>query len=275
LSDRLACKIRGPRLSERIKQLFKGRVVDSGRRKDFQFLINLDLPFVDLEAGLAENLQGHLFGWKSGIKRVTKFPPVLTILLSRFVLPKGPGFMTKNSQRFEFPTRLDLAPHLSDDKKSSVDDETGPGAETKKGEEAKGVAGEGHESFCLHSVLVHRGDTNGGRHYAYIRLPEGGECLKYEDGTVTTVSEAEVLEDSYGPKPPGEGEGEGASTGPSEVAGCAYMLVYIRERDLALVISKLAPDDLSKHLEPSPSQHRKDLTKEPEEQNSSKKPRGR
>jgi hypothetical protein len=106
LSDRLACKIKGPRLTERIKQLFKGRVMDSGRCKDVELLINLDLPFVNLEAALDENLQGHLHRMKTGgpggqgvgcLMHVTKFPPVLTIQLSRFVLPKGPGFMTKNS----------------------------------------------------------------------------------------------------------------------------------------------------------------------------------
>jgi hypothetical protein len=81
---------------------------------------------------------------------------------------------------------------------------------------------------------------------------------------VTTVSEAEALEDSYGPKPPLEGGGASkVSSGPaSDESGCAYMLVYIRERDLPMVISELAPDDLSKHLEPAPYQHREKLTKD-------------
>jgi hypothetical protein len=158
-----------------------------------------------------------------------------------------------------------------------VDDETGAGTEINEGEEAKGVAGEGQESYCLHSVLVQRGDMWSGRNYAYIRppgLPEGSPWLKYEDGTVTTVSEAEALEDSYGAKPPGESdEASTVSSGPaSEMAGGAYMLVYIRERDLPVVMSELAPDDLSRHLEPPPYQHRKNLTKKPEEQNMSKKP---
>jgi hypothetical protein len=174
LSDRLACKIRGPRLINTIKHLFKGRVRDSGGGKDVELLIQLDLPFVDLEAGLEENLQEHLRRMKTKtcgqgdqmgecLMRVTKFPPVLTIQLSRFVVHEQSGSVTKNCHRFAFPTRVDLEPHLSDDKKSSGGDETGAGEEMKGGEEAKGVAGPGPESFCLHSVLVHRGDTSSGR----------------------------------------------------------------------------------------------------------------
>jgi hypothetical protein len=84
---------------------------------------------------------------------------------------------------------------------------------------------------------------------------------------VSKVPEAEALEDSYGPKPPGERDE--ASTVPAEAspkdASCAYMLVYIRERDRPMVMRELGFDTApQQHRESCHCQHREDPRAEPE-----------
>jgi hypothetical protein len=293
--NRVACKAWGPRVNPTLQLLFEGELtapapglnVDSSSQweKTFCYLM-LDMTSGSLEASL-----DHLFGGtrteghgKQDAEcrmRIVESPPVLTFHLKRFNSTHKPlsdrgqdhldQDLIKDSQRFEFPTLLDLSPYMSKAKRDPG--ETGDTAEDKGTEEMKGAPEEEpeEESYCLHSVLVHSGDAHVGRYYAYIRppgLPEGGDWLKYEDGTVSLVWEAEALEDSYGPKPPGEcdeastmpagGHGTGGRMDQpveqpalSKVAGCAYMLVYIRERDLPVVLRESVPEQ-SVPEDPSP-----------------------
>jgi ubiquitin carboxyl-terminal hydrolase 7 len=52
---------------------------------------------------------------------------------------------------------------------------------------------------------VHSGDVHGGHYYAYIRPssdPQSDEWFKFDDETVTRVTQHEVMDDSYGVRTP-------------------------------------------------------------------------
>jgi hypothetical protein len=263
LAGRLASVIKMPQLIGSMTRLFEGRMVkpipgslivsSTGHFEDSFLVLTLHTAGVgNLKAALDElmlleedNHQDDGGHGKPGTgrgMRVTKFPPVLVIQLKRSQDDhKKLSSCDKPSERFEFPTHLDLGPYLAHPKQPSPADEAGGSEEAKAGGTATGAAeeGPGPESFCLHSVLLHSGDAQDGHHYAYVRpawQPEGGQWFKYEDNAVGHVTEAEGLEDSYGPKPAGERDET------SEVAGGAYMLVYIRERDLPMVLRESAPE---------------------------------
>jgi hypothetical protein len=253
LSDRLACRIKSPRLYRSINRLFEGRLATSPLFLDFTSgsLSRREAPFYDirhdvtmyknLKEALEGNMQHELSTERNLYKeegqgnrgvRFTRFPSVLTIHLQLFDCDQATPSPDEND-RFEFPTRIDLGPYLAHDR------HTGRARGKAREEE-----GPGPESFCLHSVLVHTGGPPDGRCIAYVRppgLPEGGMWLKYDNDTVSEVPEAEALEDSYGLKPPGE-KGEASTVPASDESGSAYMLEYMRERDLPVIMQDLAPE---------------------------------
>jgi hypothetical protein len=53
------------------------------------------------------------------------------------------------------------------------------------------------QKYKLYSVLVHSGAPQGGHYYAYIR-PDGEQWLKFDDETVTKVTDREAIMDQFG-----------------------------------------------------------------------------
>jgi hypothetical protein len=147
----LATKVWGQRDDETLANLFLGERtffqrclnVDFSRKQQEVFgHIRFDLKFGNVKAALDELVQVHplkVFEAEGHGKqnaecgvRFTKFPPVLAIHLQRLTVDGESISFTKNSQRFEFPTRLDLGPYLVQDKHPSQPTEAG-GARRPRG----------------------------------------------------------------------------------------------------------------------------------------------
>merc|ERR1719313_3163825 len=141
--------------------------------------------------------------------------------------------MVKINQRYEFPEHL----HLDrDGHKYLTKDSAREGAASN--------------SYSLHSVLVHSGGVHGGHYYAFIRpdcgvksVTPGGEAdagqwFKFDDERVTREEGSEAVDQQFG------GDGSPPVTAPthqpflSKLAkfSNAYMLVYVREADIASVL---------------------------------------
>ena len=238
LCDRLEEKMKGTSVEGTVKALFGGKTrpttrclsvaCESSREEDF-YDVQLDVKgcptlkdsleaFVRPEMMVGANqYEAEGFG-KQDAERFTRFtecPPVLTIHLKRFEYNYQTGAMVKVTQRFLFPTSLDLAPYLAKEEQEALGDGVGL-------------------PYRLHSVLVHSGDVDAGHYYAYVRqddslgspeaeaaaavaakaaagevVQEGGaNWFKYDDDMVTRVPELDMLEDSFGP-PAEEGGREG------------------------------------------------------------------
>merc|ERR1719191_1131286 len=168
-----------------------------------------------LEGDNAYEAEGHgKQRAKKGI-RFKRFPPVLNLQLKRFHFDLEKMDMVKLNTRFEFKTRLDLAPHA-------------PGAGT----------------YLLHAVVVHSGDVNSGHYYAFIRPTIENNWFKFDDDTVTPCTDYAAVEDNYGgndlmawnyfERTPRELYTMQTPTRPR--IHNAYMLVYIREDCAAEVL---------------------------------------
>ncbi|KDN51670.1 hypothetical protein RSAG8_00216, partial [Rhizoctonia solani AG-8 WAC10335] len=134
--------------------------------------------------------------------------------------------MVKINDRHEFPFEIDLAEFLDDtaDKTQSW-------------------------LYKLHGVLVHSGDLHGGHYFALIKPDRETRWLKYDDDRVTPVTDREVMEENYG----GELSNGLVNNQRNPVRQLkrftnAYMLVYIRERDIDDVLAPFTEKDTPVHL---------------------------
>ncbi len=257
LCDRLEDKMKGTGVEGTVKALFGGLTRPTTRCVNVNYQSSREEEFYDVQltvtgcATLKDSLEafvktefltgadqyeadGHGKQDAQRFTVFTQYPPVMTIHLKRFEYNLHTGNMIKVNQRFEFPTTLDLEPYLA--------------------EELRGAP----LPYRLHSVLVHSGDVNTGHYYAYIRqddevgpAPERASWFKYDDEVVTKVSEAEMLEDSFGTAPV-EVTGKrvpGGMAGAmrnliSKATSSAYMLVYVREDAWPTVMRPLANADV-------------------------------
>jgi ubiquitin C-terminal hydrolase len=139
LSDRMACKIWRPRILETIKRLLAGRGKVRTRCLHVDFSILREETFYDsrvdvpncgnLKAAWDDSLHPYLLtgdqqyeaeghGKQDAERSVTftKFPPVLVVNLKRFSIDRKSYLASDlSTNRFEFPTRLDLRPYLAQD----------------------------------------------------------------------------------------------------------------------------------------------------------------
>ena len=91
--------------------------------------------------------------------------------------------------------------------------------------------------YKLLSVLVHAGSVHGGHYYAYIR-PDGVNWLKFDDETVTRVSERDAINENWG-----------VSTVPTRLRlANAYMLVYVRASEWDSIMCEVTEDDIAEHI---------------------------
>ncbi|CAM9255886.1 unnamed protein product, partial [Chrysoparadoxa australica] len=240
LCDKLEEKMKGTPVEGVVKELFEGRTrnyikcvdVDyTSQREETFYDVQLDVKgckdiyeslakYVEEETMDGDNMyeaEGHgKQVAKKGIKFL-EFPPVLSLQLKRFQFDVTALGMTKVNDMFEFPAVLDVGAALADDVQRS-----GSSVE-----------------YVLHSVLVHRGDVNGGHYYAFVRLDmsseSDGRWVKFDDDTVNFVHPDEAILGSYGYSP----DAAAPEVDPVRYWGAkrswvgqsftsAYMLVYIK-----------------------------------------------
>ncbi|KAJ7190021.1 hypothetical protein GGX14DRAFT_408332, partial [Mycena pura] len=152
---------------------------------------------------------------------IESFPPVLYLQLKRYAYDRQRASMIKVHDRYEFPFEIDLGEFLAstaDHLKSWI--------------------------YNLYGVVVHDGDLNSGHYYAFIKPDRNTLWLRFNDDTVTPVTDKQVLEESYGDKvlPP---DGQGKATKPSPTA---YMLVYIRKSAMDEVLAPLPDNTIPPHI---------------------------
>ena len=58
-----------------------------------------------------------------------------------------------------------------------------------------------NQTYHLHGVLVHSGDSHGGHYCAFIRPQPSGHWLKFDDDRVTRCSQKEAMDDNFGVEP--------------------------------------------------------------------------
>lgn len=194
---------------------------------------------------------------RKGVKFL-KLPPVLQLHLKRFEYDFTRYAMVKINDRYEFETEIDLSRFVENS--------------------------DGTDIYCLHSVLVHIGDVNGGHYHVFIR-PEidvsdngplkASQWFKFDDETVTSASEENAVQDNFGvggekdfsgKRGPGmddevtNGGVNGGQTPPPSVFQSrnrnyqakrfsnAYMLQYLRKSDIPYLLKSKSDADVPNEL---------------------------
>ncbi|RIB20287.1 ICP0-binding domain of ubiquitin-specific protease 7-domain-containing protein [Gigaspora rosea] len=141
------------------------------------------------------------------------FPSVLRIYLKRHDM-QGYALI---SDRYEYPPKIDLQKYLSPDNS----DRSKP------------------NNYLLYGVIV-QGDFYGSTYYVFLKPEKNGKWFKFDnDDIVTPTTDKEVFEDNYG----------GKDYNNTKRFRNAYMLMYIRESDIDLVLSPVLVQDIPKHLQ--------------------------
>ncbi|KAF4689472.1 hypothetical protein FOZ60_001597 [Perkinsus olseni] len=249
LCDKLEEKLKGTSVDGAIQQLFEGELENFIECVDISYSSRRLEPFYDLSLNVAglKTLQESLLDFtqvemlegenayeaeghgkqraRKGI-RFTKFPPVLNIQLKRFNFDFERMDMVKLHDRFEFPTRLNV-------------DNLLPGT----------------GDYILHTVLVHSGDVNSGHYYAFIRPKgEGTDWFRFDDDSVTRVSEYAAVEDNFGGDDvvPCDYLTRGLRSS-SEVTRqriySAYLLVYVKESESGKILTNPSYETVKNRLE--------------------------
>lgn len=95
---------------------------------------------------------------------------------------------------------------------------------------------------------MHIGDVHGGHYCAYIRPNPNGKWFKFDDDRVTPVTSKEVLEDNYGGDWNATGYPLNKTARLHKRFTNAYMLVYVRESDIASALAPPSEADIPRHL---------------------------
>ena len=248
LCEKLEEKMKGTSVEGTIAKLFEGHTVNyincvdveyKSERKEAYLDLQLDVKgckdvyasfdkYVEVEKMDGDNkyrAEGH--GLQDADKGVlfTAFPPVLQLQLKRFEYDFNRDAMVKINDRYEFPEELDLdagdGKYLTPDADRSV-----------------------RNKYLLHSVLVHSGGVNGGHYYAFIRPTLRGEdWFKFDDERVTKERAKRALDDNFGEDADLPGKGSRVPKFAN-----AYMLVYVRESDMAQIVCDANEDDIAEHV---------------------------
>ena len=272
LLDNLETKIdKQPQLKGSIQNLFRGKIRSYIRCTDVDFESKRDEYFYDLSLDVKgcsklkdsfykyiekEKLNGKnqydtgdpRYGKQDAVmgNEFIEFPPVLHLHLRRFEF-NGSG-MSKINSRFEFPTEINLSKFMA---KDGVDRD--------------------NQIYELFGVLVHSGTVDGGHYYAFLRPTEKQKWYEFNDSSVSSVSPRDAIENNYG----------GSSSSSSSVSDdifksrfnrnnfmnrnnhhhhhhfgsfnnsmqqqrwfSAYMLVYIRKRDIPFIYKRVSTDEI-------------------------------
>jgi len=146
-------------------------------------------------------------------------PPVLQLQLKRFEYDMERDAMVKINDRFEFPDRVDLSKYLSKDADKNI-----------------------KYIYRLHSVLVHSGDLHGGHYCAFIQPKLDGKWFKFDDDRVVPATKDNVFEENFG-----RSAQDNERNMKTRITN-AYMLAYIRESDIPVILAPIQDSDIPKHL---------------------------
>jgi len=127
--------------------------------------------------------------------------------------------MVKINDRFEFPDRVDLSKYLSKDADKNI-----------------------KYIYRLHSVLVHSGDLHGGHYCAFIQPKLDGKWFKFDDDRVVPATKDNVFEENFG-----RSAQDNERNMKTRITN-AYMLAYIRESDIPVILAPIQDSDIPKHL---------------------------
>ncbi|XP_017492273.1 PREDICTED: ubiquitin carboxyl-terminal hydrolase 7-like [Rhagoletis zephyria] len=232
-------KMKGTSVEGTIPSLFQGKMTSFIRCKHVHFSSFRTEPFYDIQLTVkdkkdiyesfveytrTELLDGEnkydagVFGLQEAEKGVTfeSFPPVLHLHLLRIQYDPATGRKVKINDRYEFSKKLNLDQFLLKPESTPAD-------------------------YTLHAVLVHSGGFQGGHYVAFIN-PNGDEkWCKFDDDVVSSCEREDAIDANYG----GVGMKQG---GPVRPSTSAYMLVYIRDSELADVLAPVTPADIEEQL---------------------------
>ncbi|OUM70453.1 hypothetical protein PIROE2DRAFT_68396 [Piromyces sp. E2] len=242
LQDNLENKMKNTAADGAISRLFRGKMksyiecinipYNSNRIEEFydiqlnvkgcKDLIESFDEYINVETLEGDNqymAEGH--GLQDARKGVIfeSLPPVLQLQLKRFEYDIERDAMVKINDRFEFPDRVDLSKYLSKDADKSI-----------------------KYIYRLHSVLVHSGDLHGGHYCAFIQPKLDGKWFKFDDDRVVPASKDSVFEDNFG-----RSAQDNERNMKTRITN-AYMLAYIRETDIPLILAPIQDSDIPKHL---------------------------
>jgi ubiquitin carboxyl-terminal hydrolase 7 len=241
------------KLIERLEQRTKGTPVENalpdifaGKMKTYISCINVDYEtsrtevFWDIQLSVAnnrslddsfkdyikvENMDGKLQYYAGDQHRLQDarkgvifemFPPVLHLHLKRYQYDISRNAMAKLHDYFEFPEEFDATPYLS------------AGADKSES-----------WTYFLVGIIVHDGDIDKGRYYAFLRPAKHGPFYKFDNDRVTRATLKEAINDNFGGKArPPFAEGDSAKK------FSAYMLVYIRKSRLDHVLADITKKDV-------------------------------
>ncbi|KAF0502407.1 cysteine proteinase [Gigaspora margarita] len=167
------------------------------------------------EVSFESNYYVSGYGLQDTKKSITfeSFPPILNLVLRRWVYIERRETVVKINDLFEYPMEIDLQNYLSFDA-----DKSKP------------------HKYSLHGVVIHDGDKSGGLYYQYLRHEKNGKWIKFFNDKVTPATVKEVLDDNYG-------------GGNKRWFPAAYVLTYIRESDIDDILPPVFPEDVPKHLQ--------------------------
>lgn len=253
LMDRLETKMKGTEIDGCLNDIFVGKMssfircinvdYESSRTEDFwdiqlnvKGLKNIQESFenyIELEILDGDNkYDASGFGLQDAEKGVIfeSFPDVLHVQLKRYEYDFETDNMVKIHDRYEFFDEIDLKPYIS--KNAEFYDE--------------------NWNYKLHGVLVHQGDVSVGHYYAMIKPTNENKWFKFDDDRVSRVTPNTVFEEGFGCGPP---ENITKQMTRDEYQNyivrhhtSAYMLVYIRESKIPIVLADVKESDIPPHI---------------------------
>lgn len=228
LFENLLDKVKNTWLEEQMMRLFRGKERTIIKCRNVPYESTVDSEFYDLslqvidckslhDAFVWELETDHLIGKEQyktedyGLQdadicyEFLKLPEILFLHLRRFQRDTTRNCNVKVNTRFEFPREIDLGEFIPADSSRSY-------------------------GYDLFGVLVHSGSVVSGHYYAYLRTSPDPQWYKFDDATVTKVSETEAIENNYGSP---------------DRSYSAYMLIYVRKDDIPFVYE---PVPVPQHL---------------------------
>lgn len=244
LIDSLEEKMKGTKFENSIANLFRGRFRNRIRCKKIGYQTCKEEHFYDLPlvvkgfSNLSESLKSYIseekligdnkydtntqYGKQDAVIDIKfiEFPPVLHILLKRFMFDVNKNKMTKLNDHFEFPETIDLTEYLADDspqKKSS-------------------------NIYDLYGVLVHSGNYSGGHYYAFLRTSIDQQWYKFNDSSVSKESVMNAVYNNFG------------NVGSNNRCYSGYMLIYCRREKVEMLFKPISIDSIPNHLKSNDGQ---------------------
>lgn len=239
LLDKLESKMKRTCVEGTVPKLFEGKMVSFIKCKNIDYKSTRTETFYDIQLNIkgkknitesfndyvtAEVLDGDNkydageHGLQDAEKGVifSKFPPVLHLHLMRFQYDPITDCSVKFNDRFEFTEKVNLTDYLQAPEATPA-------------------------IYTLHAVLVHSGDNHGGHYVVFINPKGDGKWCKFDDDVVSRCSKQEAIENNYG------GHDDDMNM---TVKHCtnAYMLVYIRDSELATVLQDVTESDIPQEL---------------------------